>query len=286
MIASSLILRYDKREGDVMNFAQKLQMLRTERHMSQETLAEAVGVSRQAISKWESGLANPEMEKIIRLSDLFQVSIDYLVKENETREKEVSPGFESSTERASASAEYGWCFLRKYEYVSKHTLFGLPLVHVHIGRGMPVAKGIVAIGNISVGFLSIGLLSFGGLCIGVLSAGLLCFAAIAAGLLLAVGGLALGALAIGGIAVGVVSLGGLSIGMFSVGGMAVASDFALGGYASGHIAIGNVAKGARTITVASNQFASVKASQVAQLLHQEYPNLWKPLYDWILLFFS
>ncbi|MGC7323333.1 helix-turn-helix transcriptional regulator, partial [Mycobacteroides abscessus subsp. massiliense] len=83
-----------------MNFAEKLQMLRTERHMSQETLAEAVGVSRQAISKWESGLANPEMEKIIRLSDLFQVSIDYLVKENETREKEVSPGFESGTERA------------------------------------------------------------------------------------------------------------------------------------------------------------------------------------------
>jgi transcriptional regulator with XRE-family HTH domain len=50
--------------------------------MSQEELADRMGVSRQSVSKWESGQSMPEVEKLIQLSDLFHVSTDYLLKED------------------------------------------------------------------------------------------------------------------------------------------------------------------------------------------------------------
>ena len=64
-----------------MNFPEKIQSLRKKAGMSQEALAERLGVSRQAVSKWESGQSLPDTEKLIRLSDLFQVSTDYLLKD-------------------------------------------------------------------------------------------------------------------------------------------------------------------------------------------------------------
>lgn len=65
-----------------MKFAEKLLNLRMDRGYSQEALAEELGVSRQAISKWELGTTLPETDKIIQISDFFGVSIDYLLKEN------------------------------------------------------------------------------------------------------------------------------------------------------------------------------------------------------------
>ncbi len=61
--------------------SEKIYMLRKKNDLSQEELAEKIGVSRQAISKWESGTSLPEIEKLISLSEYFNVSIDYLVKE-------------------------------------------------------------------------------------------------------------------------------------------------------------------------------------------------------------
>lgn len=60
---------------------EKLYTLRKKNNLSQEQLAEKLGVSRQAISKWESGASLPEIENLIMLSKCFNVSIDYLVKE-------------------------------------------------------------------------------------------------------------------------------------------------------------------------------------------------------------
>ncbi|MEG0365924.1 MAG: helix-turn-helix transcriptional regulator [Coprobacillus sp.] len=75
-----------------MDFGMKLQSLRKEKGLSQEALAEKLNVSRQAVSKWETGEGYPEMDKIILLSDLFQVSLDYLIKDsgqvNENSNKE------------------------------------------------------------------------------------------------------------------------------------------------------------------------------------------------------
>ena len=65
-----------------MNFAEKLLNLRTQYGYSQEVLAEKLKVSRQAISKWELGATLPETEKVIAISDFFDVSIDYLLKDN------------------------------------------------------------------------------------------------------------------------------------------------------------------------------------------------------------
>lgn len=58
----------------------RIQQLRKEKGLSQEALAEALHVSRQAVSKWENGLAEPEVDKIILMSDFFGVTTDYLLK--------------------------------------------------------------------------------------------------------------------------------------------------------------------------------------------------------------
>lgn len=255
-----------------MKFAENLQRLRRARGMSQEALAEAVGVSRQAISKWESGQAVPEIDKIIRLSKLFQVSIDSMVKEDAD-----GPSPAAGGNSAPVLIPVGYVpYHGYYEYVSKRRLFGVPLVHINVGYGKRVAKGIIAIGNISVGVLSIGAVSLGGICLGAFAVGLFCAAAFAVGLLAAVGG----------VAVGAVALGGVAVGLISVGGCAVAYHVAVGGYANGHIAIGEVVKGARTIRTHGRDFSPVTAAQVSALLRREYPHLWKPVADFILHFFG
>lgn len=62
-----------------MNFAEKLYTLRTQSGYSQEVLAEKLSVSRQAVSKWETGPTLPETDKLIAISELFNVSIDSLL---------------------------------------------------------------------------------------------------------------------------------------------------------------------------------------------------------------
>lgn len=65
-----------------MAFSEKLYELRRKACLSQEQLAEQLGVSRQAISKWEAGKAMPESSTLISISNYFNVSLDYLVKED------------------------------------------------------------------------------------------------------------------------------------------------------------------------------------------------------------
>lgn len=63
-----------------MNLADRIQSLRKTRGISQEELADRLGVSRQAVSKWESEQSMPDLNKIILLSDFFEVTTDYLLK--------------------------------------------------------------------------------------------------------------------------------------------------------------------------------------------------------------
>ena len=63
-----------------MGFGENLQELRKGKNMSQESLAEELGVSRQTIGKWENGSTYPETELLIQISDFFDVSIDTLLK--------------------------------------------------------------------------------------------------------------------------------------------------------------------------------------------------------------
>ena len=66
--------------------SEKIYTLRRKQGLSQEQLAEKIGVSRQAISKWESGASIPELEKLKALSECFHVTIDELAGEQEIRD--------------------------------------------------------------------------------------------------------------------------------------------------------------------------------------------------------
>lgn len=64
-----------------MSFAENLRMIRKERNITQEQLADMLDVSRQAVSKWESGVGYPETEKLLIISKELNVSLDYLLNE-------------------------------------------------------------------------------------------------------------------------------------------------------------------------------------------------------------
>ena len=66
-----------------MTLGEKIYKLRTEQNLSQGDLAEKLEVSRQSVSKWENGVATPDLDKIIKLSEVFGITIDELVKNEE-----------------------------------------------------------------------------------------------------------------------------------------------------------------------------------------------------------
>jgi len=63
-----------------MTIADRIQTLRKSKGMSQEELADVAGVSRQAVSKWESEQSTPDLDKVVILSEIFDVTTDYLLK--------------------------------------------------------------------------------------------------------------------------------------------------------------------------------------------------------------
>lgn len=63
-----------------MNLEDRIQQLRKAKGISQEELAHQIGVSRQAVSKWESAQSVPDIENVIIMSDIFNVSTDYILK--------------------------------------------------------------------------------------------------------------------------------------------------------------------------------------------------------------
>ncbi|MBR6484718.1 MAG: helix-turn-helix transcriptional regulator [Clostridiales bacterium] len=63
-----------------MTISDRIQALRKAKGMSQEQLADAVGVSRQAVSKWESEQTIPDIDKVVAMSELFDVTTDYILR--------------------------------------------------------------------------------------------------------------------------------------------------------------------------------------------------------------
>lgn len=193
-----------------MQFCEKLMELRRKAGLSQEQLADRLGVTRQSVSKWESGAAMPELGKLIALSELFGVSIDYLVKDGDA----LDPAAEQESSRSARVEEkldmlaqdYRRSFGPVYQYTSSRTLLGLPLVSIRFGHDRHptrynTAVGVVAIGNFSVGILSVGLISAGVLSVGMIALGL------AAAGMVSIGGAAVGLSAMGIWSYGVSALG-------------------------------------------------------------------------------
>ncbi len=68
-----------------MNISSIINKLRIGANMSQEQFADLFGVSRQSVQKWESGTATPELDKLIKISKHFDISLDALVFDSDTR---------------------------------------------------------------------------------------------------------------------------------------------------------------------------------------------------------
>ena len=226
-----------------MTLGEKIYRLRSERGMSQEAFGEALGVSRQSVSKWETDQSLPELDKIVAISEIFAVSTDYLLKETaKKREGQgTSPDTSYTDERFSDKenvyTEETRVIIQNpsfhYEYKSKRTLMGLPLVHINIGLKPVRAKGIIAIGNAAQGIIAIG----------IAGVGVITLAPVGVGLLLAIGCVVVGGVALGSLAVGVIAIGALCCGIFTMGAVAV-GQFSYGALALGNqIAVGDVAHG-------------------------------------------
>ena len=254
-----------------MDFSEKLMHLRKQAGLSQEQLADRLGVTRQSVSKWESGAAFPELVKLITLSEMFGVSVDYLVKdyvEEPEQPREDSPGTARLEQKVDDLTRY--VKGRFYAYDSQTRIFGLPLVSIRLGfvRGQQlrwenVARGVVAIGNVAIGVAALGLVSVG----------LLSFGCIALGLL-ALGVIAMGTLSLGVVAVGCVSLGVCAMGLYAGGVCAVGSRIAVGvAAAAGETAVGYDADAANVLLWGSG----LSRTEVEAFLLQHHPDLRKPL---------
>lgn len=81
-----------------MTFAEKLKNIRRQAGMSQEQLAEKLGVSRQAVTKWETDAGIPDIENIMAISALFDISIDELLSNEKGAKRSAEYLFESVTE--------------------------------------------------------------------------------------------------------------------------------------------------------------------------------------------
>lgn len=235
-----------------MEFQDRLYRLRREKGMSQEELAEVVGVTRQAVQKWESGASRPDMDNLTTLARYFEVTLDWLITGAECRDQMEVNHFHDSARREPMGQTVINHYYRRweYEYKSQRTLWGLPLVHIHLcERGLARARGIVAIGNVATGLVSVGIFSIGLLSLGVISLGLLLsIGALAAGGF-ALGGFAVGGIAAGGFAWGWLAAGGIARGVYATGGVVTASQIAIGGVAQAPLAIGSAVEGARTIGI-------------------------------------
>ncbi len=221
-----------------MTLGEKIAKQRKESNYTQEQLADILAVSRQSVSKWESDIAYPETDKLIKIGKLFSCSMDYLLNDEITEKNGANTVPTVPVAERIHSAIKGQCRERK----SKRTICGMPLYHIardakgFFAIGLK-AQGVFAIGLRSKGIVSFGLLSLGIISIGLLSMGLIAFGTLSLGLL-SIGSIALGLFAAGAIGVGIVSFGALSFGCFTSGAFAFGKYVAVGDHAHAMIAIG------------------------------------------------
>ncbi|MBQ9080796.1 MAG: helix-turn-helix transcriptional regulator [Clostridia bacterium] len=257
-----------------MTFGEKLTNLRKQNNYTQEQLADILEVSRQSVSKWESDIAYPETEKLIRLGKLFDCSMDYLLCDDCTDKSGKSADTVTSVLKNIHSTLKKQCRERK----SEKMLCGMPLYH--IGRDARAffaigirARGVFAVGLRAHGIFSLGLLSCGIVSVGLLSLGLIALGCFSLGLM-SVGSISLGLISIGAIAVGIVSCGALSVGGFSFGALAIGKYFALGDNARAMIAVGKTDAVGKLFT--AHALTDLNRAEILRLLDENVP----PLLGW------
>ncbi len=166
-----------------------------------------------------------------------------------------------------------------FEYSSKISFFGLPLLHIkfrrHLNAKPATARGIVAIGNRAIGAVAVGRFCFGGLCFGMFPVGLVAFGSFSSGVI-AFGGFALGICALGGITLGILAVGGFAFGLSAFGG------FAFGLISGGGFARGVVAMGGHTMGQYIGNPGS--SNEIKALIRLAYPHISGWILDIIVFF--
>lgn len=255
-----------------MTTGQKIAALRRERGMTQDALAEALSVTRQAVSKWEADAALPETGKLVPLARLLGCTADYLLGSSEAEagapQGAPNTAAQSSEPNAAAQGEPQeparekpahdepaqektahdepaqgrgpfipyWGLPRRYvwapDFEYKSERTLFGLPLVHINGKW----GGTAKGVVAVGFKACGVVSVGFLSMGVLSAGCLSLGAVS------LGALALGVLALGAVSVGLLlALGAVAAGFVAYGAAAF-GGFAAGAFACAkYVAVGDYA---------------------------------------------
>ena len=117
-----------------MNFGEKIFKLRKEKGLSQEALAEQIGTTRQAISKWENNQGFPETEKLLQLSNIFEVSTDFL---------ELAKGYIANQKRISRYISIG--FMAFALAGIPYTMFPAGTTWRYLGMAICGVAGIISI---------------------------------------------------------------------------------------------------------------------------------------------
>lgn len=124
-----------------MKLHEKITAYRKKCGLSQETLAEKIGVSRQAVSKWETGDALPEITKLKSLADCFGVTVDFLLDENTDEYQPQSniqiTGFDRFVVAVGDLAEKFVLFLKMHSWI-------VGIVVILIGASI-TSRGIIAL---------------------------------------------------------------------------------------------------------------------------------------------
>ncbi len=224
---------------------EKLYQARKQKGFSQEDLASLCNVSRQTVSKWETGQSVPDANSLVALSRALDLSIDYLL-DNERGSPQLHSDYQ---ELLKAEEAY-----HTFEYRSKKELFNIPLVHIHFTRRMmspygmirrtsaKTAKGIIAIGDRAIGLIAIGYLAIGIFSLGIVGFALLGLSVIQFGFY------SFGILSIGFLAVGIIALG-----IYALGIVAIGLKVAIGIATIGEIAIGVSARGSKFVMSLKDQ---------------------------------
>lgn len=112
-----------------MHIGQKIKEIRTERNLSQDDLARDLAVSRQAVSKWENGSTLPDIENLMYISNLYEVSLDALVKGDKSLSNKIIVD--------SAAKKWHWLSIVFYVALIAYILYLAALGKVfHIGLGV------------------------------------------------------------------------------------------------------------------------------------------------------
>ncbi len=116
-----------------MDLAEKILKLRKANGFSQDELAERLNVTRQSISKWESGQATPELDKVVKLAEIFEVDTDYLLRPSDTDELKIKTSVLEKQQQAILN-EQKKTQARQFIIVSAIVSFLAILVVYFIGR--------------------------------------------------------------------------------------------------------------------------------------------------------